>query len=82
MCRDEMNGTVKIISSSEFGEILGVHIVGGNATDLVGEGVLAMQVECTVSDLARSIRAHPTFSETLVDSARDAEGWALYLPKR
>jgi dihydrolipoamide dehydrogenase len=82
MCRDEMNGIVKIVSSSKFGEILGVHIVGGSATDLVGEGVLAMQLECTVSDLARSIRAHPTFSETLVDSARDAEGWALYLPKR
>jgi dihydrolipoamide dehydrogenase len=82
MCRDEMNGIVKIVSSSKFGEILGVHIVGGSATDLVGEGVLAMQLECTVGDLARSIRAHPTFSETLVDSARDAEGWALYLPKR
>jgi dihydrolipoamide dehydrogenase len=82
MCRDEMNGIVKIVSSSKFGEILGVHIVGGSATELVGEGVLAMQLECTVSDLARSIRAHPTFSETLVDSARDAEGWALYLPKR
>jgi dihydrolipoamide dehydrogenase len=82
MCRDEMDGTVKIIADSKYGEILGVHIIGGNATDLVGEAVLAMQLECTVSDLARSIRAHPTFSETLVDSARDTEGWALYLPKR
>jgi dihydrolipoamide dehydrogenase len=82
MAYDEMAGTVKIVSDSHYGEILGVHIVGANATELVGEAVLAMQLECTVKELARSIRVHPTFSEAVVDAGRDALNWALYLPKR
>ena len=41
-----------------------------------------MQLECTVGELAASIRAHPTFSEAVVDAARDALNWALYLPKQ
>jgi len=82
MCRNEISGNVKIVSDARYGEILGVHIVGNRATDLVGEAVLAMQLEATTRELANSIRVHPTFSETVVDSARDAENWALYLPKR
>jgi dihydrolipoamide dehydrogenase len=82
MVRDEMGGAVKVISDARYGEILGVHIVGPNATELIGEGVLAMQLESTVQELARGIRAHPTFSEAVVDAARDALDWALYLPKR
>jgi dihydrolipoamide dehydrogenase len=82
MARNEMDGAVKIISEARYGEILGVHIVGANATELVGEAVLAMQLEATARELASSIRVHPTFSESIVDAARDAENWALYLPKR
>ena len=47
-----------------------------------GEAVLAMQLEYTTEELAASIRIHPTFSEAVVDAARDAEKWALYLPKK
>jgi dihydrolipoamide dehydrogenase len=82
MIRDQVEGSVKIVSDVRHGEILGVHIVGAGATDLVGEAVLAMQLEATVNELAHSIRIHPTFSETVVDAARDSGGWALYLPKR
>ena len=82
MVRGEIDGAVKIISDARYGEILGVHIVGANATDLVGEAALAMQLEARVRELAYSIRVHPTFSESLVDAARDSEGWALYLPRR
>lgn len=81
MVRDEMAGEVKMVFDPEFGEILGVHIVGAGATELVGEAVLAMQLECTVQEFARGVRAHPTFSEAMVDAARDAKGWALYLPR-
>ena len=80
--RNEVDGAVKIVSDAKYGEILGVHIVGGGATELVGEAVLAMQLECTAREFARSIRVHPTFSEAVVDAARDAEKWALYLPRR
>lgn len=82
MSRNEMDGAVKIISDPRYGEILGVHIVGAHATELVGEAVLAMQLEATASELARSIRAHPTFSENVVEAARDATNWALYLPRQ
>ena len=82
MARDEVDGAVKIVSDAEYGEILGVHIVGANATELIGEAGLAMQLECTANELAKSIRVHPTFSEAVVDAARDAMSWALYLPRR
>jgi dihydrolipoamide dehydrogenase len=82
MARNAMSGAVKIISEAQYGEILGVHIVGANATDLVGEAVLAMQLECTAKQLANSIRVHPTFSEAVVDAGRDVLQWALYLPPR
>jgi dihydrolipoamide dehydrogenase len=80
MAHDQMSGAVKIVSEARYGEILGVHIVSEHATELIGEAVLAIQLEATVNELARSIRAHPTFSEAVVDAARDAKDWALYLP--
>jgi dihydrolipoamide dehydrogenase len=82
MARGEMTGAVKVISDGRYGEILGVHIVGGHATELVGEAVMAMQLEARVQELAYSIRVHPTFSESVVDAARDVGNWALYLPRR
>ncbi|MFQ5483923.1 MAG: dihydrolipoyl dehydrogenase [Desulfobacterales bacterium] len=81
MVRNQIDGAVKIISDACYGEILGVHIVGSNATEIIPEAVMAMQLEATVQELARSIRVHPTFSEAVVDAARDADNWALYLPR-
>lgn len=82
MLRGEVEGAVKIISEAKYGQILGVHIVGAGATELIGEAVMALQLECTVDELAHTIRMHPTFSECLMDGARDADSWALYLPPR
>lgn len=81
MARNQIDGSVKVITDTRYDEIVGVHIVGHNATELVGEAVLAMQLECTAAELASSIRVHPTLSEAIVDSARDAGNWALYLPR-
>ena len=82
MAQDQLKGAVKIISDKQYGGILGVHVVGAGATELVGEAVLAMQLEATVSEFSKNIRVHPTFSETLVEAARSAANWALYLPNR
>ncbi|MBW2061543.1 MAG: dihydrolipoyl dehydrogenase [Deltaproteobacteria bacterium] len=82
MSYDEMEGAVKIVSEAQYGEILGVHIVGGRAAELIWGAVLAMQLESTAEDLARSITVHPTFSESMAMAAQDVSGWALYLPKR
>ena len=81
MVRNQVDGAAKIVSDARYGEILGVHIVGANATEVIAEAVIAMQLEATVQELARSIRVHPTFSEAVVDAARDAGNWALYLPR-
>jgi dihydrolipoamide dehydrogenase len=81
MVRNQVDGAVKIVSDARYGEILGVHIVGSGATEVIAEAVMAMQLEATVGELARSIRVHPTFSEAVVDAARDAGNWALYLPR-
>jgi dihydrolipoamide dehydrogenase len=82
MLRGQVDGAVKIISGTKYGEILGVHIVGAGATEVIGEAVMALQLECTVDELAHSNRMHPTFSECIMDAARDASSWALYLPPR
>jgi len=81
MAHNQVDGAVKVVSDERYGEILGVHIVGSSATEIIGEAVTAMQLEATVQELARSIRVHPTFSEAMVDAARDAGSWALYLPR-
>ena len=78
----DVDGAVKIVMEAKTEEILGIHIVGANATELVGEAVMALQLECTADELAHTIRVHPTFSETLMDAGRDASGWALYLPPK
>jgi dihydrolipoyl dehydrogenase len=82
MSYGEVDGVVKIVMEAESQEILGVHIVGSNATELVGEAVMALQLECTADELAHTIRVHPTFSEAIMDAGRDASGWALYLPPK
>ena len=67
----EVNGFVKIISESKYNEILGVHIVGPSATELIAEAVLAIKLECTAEELANTIHAHPTLSEAMMEAAFD-----------
>ncbi len=65
----EIAGQVKIVSNSETGKILGVHITGPHATDLLAEATLAMNMGATVKDLAETIHAHPTLAETLLEAS-------------
>ena len=62
----EIAGQAKIVSDSENGRILGVHIVGVHATDLIAEGTLAVQMGCTLKELGETIHAHPTLSEVML----------------
>jgi dihydrolipoamide dehydrogenase len=78
----ERNGFVKIISDAKYGEILGIHIFGPHATDLIGEAVLAMQLEGTAQDIAQAIHPHPTLTEALREGALDVDGMALHIPPR
>ena len=68
----EIVGQVKIISDTKSKKIMGVHIVGPHAADLISEGTLAIQMGATVKDLAETIHAHPTFSEALMEASHKA----------
>lgn len=70
-------GFIKIVSDAKYGEILGVHIIGPQATELVAEGVAAMQMEATVEDLMWTIHAHPTLAEAMLDAVSSVEGKAI-----
>jgi len=82
MAYDEMDGNIKVISDAKYGEILGIHIVGGPATEMIWGASMAMQLEATVDNLAHMITVHPTFSENIALAGQDALKWALYLPRR
>lgn len=75
---DDRAGMVKIVGESEFGEILGAHIVGNSACDMISEIVNTMALEGGYPELARIIHPHPTVSEAVLDAARAVEGWATH----
>jgi len=68
----QTDGFVKIVSDARYDEILGVHIIGPRATDLIAEGVVAMQLETTTEELARTMHAHPTLPEAILEAAHAA----------
>ena len=71
------DGFVKIVSDAKYGEILGVHILGPQATELIAEAVVAMELEGTVEELMFTIHAHPTLAESLLDAYGAVEGMAI-----
>lgn len=73
-------GLVKIISGEKHGEILGAHIFGPRATDLIGEAALAMRLEATVDELVSTIHAHPTVSEAIAEAALAVNGISIHWP--
>jgi dihydrolipoamide dehydrogenase len=75
----EEEGFVKIVTSAKRGEILGCHIVGYGATDLIAEVAVAMRCEGTVHELHETIHAHPTFPEAIMEAALDAVGRAIHI---
>ena len=70
----ETAGQAKIIWDERSGRVLGLHIVGARATDLIAEGTLALQTGSRIGDLAGTIHAHPTLSEVIVETALKADG--------
>ena len=70
-------GFIKIVSDADYGEILGVHIIGPQATELIAEAVVAMELEATVEDLMWTIHAHPTLAEAMLDASNSVYGLAI-----
>ena len=72
-------GLVKLIAGAKYGEILGMHIIGPRATDLISEGALAIRLEATVDELISTIHSHPTVTETLREAALNFDKRAIHM---
>ena len=75
----ETDGFVKIVAEKKYDEVLGVHIIGPRATELVAEAVVALRMEVTVEELIKTIHAHPTMSEAVGEAAHAAYGAAIHI---
>jgi dihydrolipoamide dehydrogenase len=74
---NQHEGFIKVVSDAQFGEILGVHIIGPVATEIIAEAVTALELEATVEDMMFTIHAHPTVAEGLLDGFSAVEGEAI-----
>jgi dihydrolipoamide dehydrogenase len=78
----ETDGMVKIIGDAKTDELLGVHIIGAEAGELIAAAALAMKLEATVEDMAHTIHTHPTLAETVMEAAEDYYGIGIHTPPR
>lgn len=77
-CSGEMDGFVKIVGDKTSGRLLGMHILGPHASELISEGMIAMQKGMKVQELADAVQAHPTLSEAIKEAALDALGRPIH----
>lgn len=77
MAINERDGFVKVVAENKYGEILGVHIIGPHATDIIHEAVVSIQLENTVEELMRTIHAHPSLAEALGQANEDVRGLSI-----
>lgn len=75
----QTDGFVKVVRETRYDELLGVHIIGPHATDLIAEACVALQIESTTEELLRTIHAHPTLSEAVAEAAHAAVGHAIHI---
>ena len=77
--RNETDGLVKILADAQSDRVLGVHIIGPSAGDLISECVLAMEFSASSEDIARVCHAHPTLSEVVKEAALAVDGRAIHI---
>ena len=82
MAMNQTEGFVKILADAKSDQVLGVHIIGPHATDLIAEAVPAMLMEITARELGRAIHAHPTLGEAMMEAAHAVHGECAHLPTR
>lgn len=78
MAINENIGFVKIVTDAKYGEILGVHIIGPHATDLIHEACVSIKLESTIEELMHTIHAHPTLAEAVMEAAQDVKGESVH----
>ncbi|MFT4071002.1 MAG: dihydrolipoyl dehydrogenase [Dysgonamonadaceae bacterium] len=82
MASGENHGFVKVIADAKYGEILGVHIVGPSAAEIINQAAAMMELEITVDEVVKTIYGHPTYSEALYEAFADVLGEAIHIPKK
>lgn len=75
-------GFVKVIADNKYGEILGVHIVGPSAAEIINQASLIVEMEITVDEVVKTIYGHPTYSEALFEACADVLGEAVHIPRK
>ncbi|HYH53631.1 MAG TPA: dihydrolipoyl dehydrogenase [Solirubrobacterales bacterium] len=75
---EDKEGLVKLVIDAKYGEVLGAHIVGNRACDMIAELVATMALEGGYQELSRIVHPHPTVSEAVLDAARAVDGWAIH----
>jgi dihydrolipoamide dehydrogenase len=75
----ETDGFVKVVSEKKYDEVLGVHIIGPHATELLAEACVAMRLETTADELGRTIHAHPTVSESIMEAAEGVHNLTIHI---
>jgi len=75
----DTEGFVKVVAEAEYGEVLGLHIIGPEATEMIAEATLARTLEATLEDVHRSVHAHPTLSETVGEACLAALGRPIHM---
>ena len=79
MAIDELDGFVKVIADKKTDTLLGVHVIGPHASDLIAEATMAMELEASLEDYQAAVRTHPTLSEALTEAALAADNKAIHL---
>jgi dihydrolipoamide dehydrogenase len=79
---NETDGFVKVVGDKKTGRLLGVHIVGCEASNLIAEATLAIETGAQVEDLALTVHAHPTLPEALMEAAEATLGHAIHIFQR
>jgi dihydrolipoamide dehydrogenase len=74
----DRKGMVKLVGDRKYGELLGAHVVGARASEMIAELVVAKQLEGGYAEVARTVHPHPTFSEAVMEAARAADGWVIH----
>ncbi len=77
-CSGDFEGFVKVIGDVKSGRLLGMHIIGAHASELIAEGMVAIEKKATLVDLASACHAHPTLSETIMEASQQALGYAIH----
>ncbi|HDZ58723.1 MAG TPA: dihydrolipoyl dehydrogenase, partial [Ignavibacteriales bacterium] len=75
----EREGFVKLIFDAKYNELLGAHIIGAEATELIAEVVMARELEATAESIMKTVHAHPTLAETIMEASAQALGEAIHI---